>query len=100
MELPDTELYTPQQNGVAERMNRTIMERVRCMLSEANLPYIFWIEAVSLVPNFVRTQGKKGLRRKVRRGREMGECVKVVGWLAFGVGKTTKCQLCVDGNLL
>ena len=26
-------VYTPQQNGVSERMNRTIMEKVRCMLS-------------------------------------------------------------------
>ena len=25
--------YTPQQNGVAERMNRTLMEKERCMLS-------------------------------------------------------------------
>jgi transposase InsO family protein len=23
--------YTPQQNGVAERMNRTLMEKARCM---------------------------------------------------------------------
>jgi hypothetical protein len=28
---------TPQRNGVAERMNRTILERVRCMLSNAGL---------------------------------------------------------------
>lgn len=25
--------YTPQQNGVAERMNKTLMEKVRCLLS-------------------------------------------------------------------
>ena len=29
---------TPQLNGIAERMNRTIVERVRCMLSHAKLP--------------------------------------------------------------
>ena len=28
---------TPQQNGVAERLNRTILERTRCMLSNAGL---------------------------------------------------------------
>jgi len=27
-----TVTYTPQQNGLAERMNRTLLERVRCML--------------------------------------------------------------------
>ena len=29
--------HTPQQNGVAERMNRTLLERARCMLSHAGL---------------------------------------------------------------
>ncbi|KAH9805146.1 hypothetical protein KPL71_002341 [Citrus sinensis] len=37
---------TPQQNGVAERMNRTILEKVRCMLSNAGLDKEFWAEAV------------------------------------------------------
>ncbi|CAH9074170.1 unnamed protein product [Cuscuta europaea] len=38
---------TPQHNGVAERMNRTIMERVRSMLNVAKLPKSFWGEAVN-----------------------------------------------------
>ncbi|KAK1647990.1 hypothetical protein QYE76_065795 [Lolium multiflorum] len=29
--------YTPQQNGVAERMNRTIISKARCMLSNADV---------------------------------------------------------------
>lgn len=37
--------YTPQQNGVAERKNRTIMNAVRSMLSERHVPKIFWSEA-------------------------------------------------------
>jgi hypothetical protein len=37
----------PEQNGVAERMNRTIVETARSMLSEAKLPRNFWAEAVS-----------------------------------------------------
>ncbi|KAH9679095.1 hypothetical protein KPL71_025975 [Citrus sinensis] len=37
---------TPQQNGVAERMNQTILEKVRCMLSNAGLGKEFWAEAV------------------------------------------------------
>ena len=41
-----TVLGTPQQNGVVERMNRTIVEKVRCMLRVANLPKSFWCEAV------------------------------------------------------
>lgn len=38
---------TPQQNGVAERKNITIMNMVRNMLSENKMPKIFWPEAVN-----------------------------------------------------
>ncbi|XP_074377221.1 uncharacterized protein LOC141718736 [Apium graveolens] len=38
---------TPQQNGVVERKNRTLVEAARAMLNEANLPTYFWAEAVS-----------------------------------------------------
>ena len=38
---------TPQQNGVAERMNRTLLERARCMRLNAELPKNFWAEAVN-----------------------------------------------------
>ncbi|KAJ9541914.1 hypothetical protein OSB04_028420 [Centaurea solstitialis] len=38
---------TPQQNGVAERRNRTLIEAARSMLIEARLPLQFWAEAVN-----------------------------------------------------
>ncbi|GJR76876.1 putative ribonuclease H-like domain-containing protein [Tanacetum coccineum] len=38
---------TPQQNGVAERMNRTLIEAARTMLAYSLLPTTFWAEAVS-----------------------------------------------------
>lgn len=41
--------YTPQQNGVAERLNRTILEKVRSLLSETGLGESFWAEASSTV---------------------------------------------------
>ena len=37
---------TPKHNGVAERMNRTICERIKCMLSHSKLPKSFWGEAM------------------------------------------------------
>ena len=37
---------TPQLNGLVERMNMTLMKRVRCLLSEAKLPNSFWGEAL------------------------------------------------------
>jgi len=39
---------TSQQNGVAEHMNRTLLERARCMLSTANLSKDFWAEAINM----------------------------------------------------
>ena len=42
-----TAAYTPQQNGVAERKNRTILNMVRSMMVRQNLPKTFWPEAVN-----------------------------------------------------
>ncbi|GAU45509.1 hypothetical protein TSUD_129550 [Trifolium subterraneum] len=39
--------YTPQQNGIAERKNRTIMNMVRSMLNSKGLPKELWGEAVA-----------------------------------------------------
>ena len=38
---------TPQQNGVVERKNRTLVEAAITMLNEAKLPLYFWAEAVN-----------------------------------------------------
>ena len=37
----------PKQNGLAERMNRILLERVRCMIIHARLSKSFWGEAIS-----------------------------------------------------
>ena len=39
--------HSPEQNGVAERMNRTLMESARSMLSHAGLSNRYWAEAVA-----------------------------------------------------
>nr|GEW77075.1 putative ribonuclease H-like domain-containing protein [Tanacetum cinerariifolium] len=39
---------TPQQNGVAERKNRTLIEAARTMLVDYKLPTTFWAEAVNI----------------------------------------------------
>ena len=39
--------HTPEQNGVAERQNRTLIECVRAMLGDSKLPHRFWAEALS-----------------------------------------------------
>lgn len=41
-----TEAYTPTQNGIAERINRTLVEGTYASLRHANLPAGFWEEAM------------------------------------------------------
>lgn len=41
-----TAKYTPELNGVSERMNRTLIEKARCMISDGNLDEALWAEAV------------------------------------------------------
>ena len=41
--------YSPQQNGVAERKNRTILNAIRCMLIHSGLSRSFWTEALLTV---------------------------------------------------
>ncbi|GKB81562.1 ribonuclease H-like domain-containing protein [Tanacetum coccineum] len=38
---------TPQQNGIAERRNKTLIKATRTMLADSKLPTIFWAEAVN-----------------------------------------------------
>ena len=42
-----TARYTSQQNGVAERKNRTIMEMARNMMAAKHFPNEYWGEAVT-----------------------------------------------------
>ena len=39
--------YTPQQNGVAERANRTLVEMARCLMLQGQLPGSLWAEAMN-----------------------------------------------------
>ena len=54
--------YTPESNGIAERMNRTLIETVRTTLAQAGMSNMFWVEAMR---NAVRLRnslpGNKGI---------------------------------------
>ena len=39
--------YTPQQNGIAERKNRMLVEMARCMMRQAGSPPAYWAEAIN-----------------------------------------------------
>ena len=60
-----TSLCTPSQNGVAKHMNRTIQERICSMLSNANLPNVFWAEEVAIAVHVINRLPNKKLDSKV-----------------------------------
>nr|GEV92845.1 hypothetical protein [Tanacetum cinerariifolium] len=49
---------TPQQNGFAERRNKTLIEAARTMLADAKLPVTFWAEAVNTAYNLGKFEEK------------------------------------------
>lgn len=56
--------YMPLQNGVAERMNWTIMENVRCLLNESGLEEEFWAEAVNIATYMINRSPTASLNFK------------------------------------
>jgi Integrase core domain len=55
---------TPQQNGVAERMNKTLLEKARCMLSHAGLGKEFWTEVINTACHLVNRSPNTGIKCK------------------------------------
>lgn len=55
--------YTPQQNSLAERMNRTIVEKARTLLFDAGLNKEYWAEAVSTSTYLINGSPTKRLYR-------------------------------------
>jgi hypothetical protein len=47
IQLQHTVPYTPQQNGIAERKNRSLKEMASCMLHAKSLPQRLWFEALN-----------------------------------------------------
>ena len=59
-----TAIYTPQQNGVSERKNRTIMDMARCLLFEKKTPKKFWAEAVNTAVFLLNRLPTKSIKNK------------------------------------
>ncbi|GKC73020.1 retrotransposon protein, putative, ty1-copia subclass, partial [Tanacetum coccineum] len=55
---------TPQQNRVAERMNRTIMDKVRCLLIQSGLPKTFWAEATCTAAYLINRSPSRAIEKK------------------------------------
>ncbi|KAJ3479322.1 hypothetical protein NLI96_g9143 [Meripilus lineatus] len=62
--LEATAPYSPPQNGVAERLNRTLIEHSRAMLIAKNLPTFLWEDAVAY-SNFLRNRSPTRALKKL-----------------------------------
>jgi transposase InsO family protein len=60
--------YNPEQNGTAERKNRTLLDMARCLLKEFNLPNSFWAEAVNTANHLRNRLPTKSLESDAVRG--------------------------------
>ena len=90
IELQLTAPYSPSQNGVAERMNRTMVDLAQAMLADSNLPKFLWEPAVahaaylrnlsytSAKPTVTPYQAWTGKRPNVSHLREFGAPVWVL----------------------
>nr|CAN69096.1 hypothetical protein VITISV_025437 [Vitis vinifera] len=89
--------YTPQQNALAERMNRTILERVRCMLSSSGLSKVFWAETVETTVHLINKSLSSALQLKTPQEKWTGkyadyQYLKVFGCTAYVHTKTNKLE--------
>jgi transposase InsO family protein len=62
--------YTPQQNGKAERLNRTLVEKTRALLIDANLPKNLWTEALRTA-NYLRNRATPAVRDESKTPAEL-----------------------------
>ncbi|KAL0358315.1 UNVERIFIED_CONTAM: putative mitochondrial protein [Sesamum angustifolium] len=92
IEHQTTVSYNPQQNGVSERKNRTVMEMARSMLQEKHLPKAFWAEAVYTA---VYLLNRHKLEEKTEKGIFLGYSTQSKGYRIYNL-KTKKLIISRD----
>lgn len=88
---------TPQQNGVAERMNRTLNERARSMRLNVGLPKTFWADAVNTAAYLINRGISVPLGFEIPEEEWKGETVKYEHLKVFGC---SAYDLMKDGDKL
>ncbi|GKE72957.1 zinc finger, CCHC-type containing protein [Tanacetum coccineum] len=87
--------YSPQQNGVVERRNRTIISTTRCMMKETNMPQKFWAEAVRhaiYILNSVPTKALEDITpyEAIKQRKPNLENLRVLGCIAYAKLRKSK----------
>jgi transposase InsO family protein len=83
--------YTPQQNGVVERKNRTLIDMTRTMLGEFKTPERFWSEAVNTACHAINRLYLHRLLKKTSYELLTGNKPNVSYFRVFGI----KCYILV-----
>ncbi|KAM1496365.1 hypothetical protein ACFXTO_030979 [Malus domestica] len=87
--------YSPQQNGVAERKNRTIVEMAKCMIFEKELPNNLWCEAVNTSVYLLNRSPTKAVKNTTPFEKFSGRKPGVKHLKVFG----SVCYSLIPGNL-
>ena len=74
----------PEQNGVAERINRTLIETARSMLIDSHLPHSFWAEAISTAAYLCNRSPTKAVAEMTPYEAWTGKRPQVDGLRVFG----------------
>ncbi|CAL2255687.1 unnamed protein product [Prunus armeniaca] len=90
MERQLTVAYSPQQNGVAERKNRTIVEMAKCMMFEKSMPLEFSAEAVNTAVYILNRCPTKALDKKTPFEAYSGRKQGLKHLRVFGYGSCEK----------
>ena len=76
--------HTPQQNGLIERMNRTLIEKVRCMLFNTNMSKHFWAETVNTAAYLINRSPSSALGFKTPQEAWLGKPPNLSNLKVFG----------------
>ncbi|GJW27376.1 retrotransposon protein, putative, ty1-copia subclass [Tanacetum coccineum] len=88
----------PQQNGLAKRMNRTLMDKVRCLLIQSGLPKTFWAEATCTAAYLINRSPSTAIEKKIPIELWSGhssdyEMLRTFGCVAYSHVKQGKLEL-------
>ncbi|UYV82191.1 hypothetical protein LAZ67_21001303 [Cordylochernes scorpioides] len=79
-----TTTYSPQSNGVAERITRTLVETARTLLIDSRLPMPFWAEAVATAAYVKNCTSHKSLRHATPMEKWKGKKPSIRHFRIFG----------------
>ena len=90
--------YTPQQNGIMERKNRTLIEMARTMLDEYKTPRKFWPEAIDTACHVINRVYLHKLLKKTSYELLTGTMSVTLEYLMLDQGSTSHLKICTEST--